>query len=139
MTTGRPPLADNILGPKILQRVEGGVLLALAVVLYARNGGEWWLFALLLLAPDLSALGYLGGNRVGASVYNLFHNYTLPGVLAAYGVLGGSALASSISLIWFAHIGMDRLLGYGLKYANSFGDTHLGRMGKARSAPAQSV
>ena len=56
------------------------------------------------------------------NIYNLFHNYTLPAVLAAYGVLGGNTLAVSLALIWFAHIGMDRLLGYGLKYADSFGD-----------------
>ncbi len=127
-------MSDSVLGPKVLQRVEGGVLLALALLLYARSGGEWWLFALLLLAPDLSALGYLGGNSVGAAIYNLFHNYVLPGVLVAFGVLNGSGLAVWIALIWLAHIGMDRLLGYGLKYPSSFSDTHLGKIGRERRA-----
>lgn len=127
---------DSILGPKVLQRVEGGVLLALAVLLYAKSGGEWWLFALLLLAPDLSAAGYLGGPRLGATTYNLFHNYLLPGALAAFGVLSGGALAVSLALIWFAHIGMDRLAGYGLKYSTSFSETHLGGIGRERQATA---
>lgn len=127
-------MSGNILGPKVLQRIEGGVLLALSVLLYARSGGEWWLFALLLLAPDISALGYLGGSGVGAAVYNLFHNYVLPGVLVAFGVLSGSGLAVWVALIWFAHIGMDRLIGYGLKYPGSFNETHLGRIGRERRA-----
>lgn len=32
--------------------------------------------------------------------------------------------------IWCAHIGFDRALGYGLKYAEGFGFTHLGRIGR---------
>jgi hypothetical protein len=35
-----------------------------------------------------------------------------------------------IAMIWLAHIGFDRALGYGLKYASGFGFTHLGRIGK---------
>ena len=92
------------------------------------------MFAILLLAPDLSALGYLGGSGVGAAVYNLFHNYVLPGVLVAFGVLSGSGLAVWVALVWFAHIGMDRLIGYGLKYPGSFNETHLGRIGRERRA-----
>lgn len=127
-------MSGNILGPKVLQRIEGGVLLALSVLLYGRSGGEWWLFALVLLAPDLSALGYLGGRDLGAAAYNLFHSYLLPGVLVAFGVLSGSGVAVSLALIWFAHIGMDRLIGYGLKYAGSFNETHLGKIGRERRA-----
>jgi hypothetical protein len=130
----QPQVRDSILGPKVLQRVEGGVLLALALLLYGKSGGEWWLFALLLLAPDLSAVGYLGGPGLGAATYNLFHNYLLPGVLAAFGVLSVGALAVWLALIWFAHIGMDRLVGYGLKYPTSFSETHLGRIGRERRA-----
>lgn len=85
-------------------------------------------FALLLLAPDPSILGYAGGPRVGAAVYNLFHAYPLPAVLGAFGLLGGSPLGLAVALVWFAHIGMDRMMGYGLKYPTEFGDTHLGRL-----------
>jgi hypothetical protein len=34
-----------------------------------------------------------------------------------------------IALIWANHIGIDRMLGYGLKYAEGFRFTHLGRIG----------
>ncbi len=101
--------------PTVLLRVEGGVLLALGVLLYWLDGGSWLLFALLFLAPDLSALGYLGGRRVGAAAYNVFHTYAGPVLLAAYGLLGGGQMAISVALIWSAHIAMDRLLGYWLK------------------------
>lgn len=114
--------------PAVLLRVEGAVLLAGSVLLYRLNGGNWALFALLLLAPDVSALGYLAGPRVGAVVYNGFHSYPLPAVLAAVGLLSGSPGAVALALVWFAHIGMDRLLGYGLKYPSGFKDTHLGRV-----------
>ena len=107
--------------PTVLLRVEGGVLLALGVLLYWLNGGGWVLFGLLLFAPGLSALGYLAGPRVGAAAYNLFHTYAVPAPLAAYGLLGGSPAAVSVALVWFAHIAMDRLVGYGLKYPTEFG------------------
>jgi hypothetical protein len=114
--------------PKILLRLEGGTLLAVSLILYGYTGGSWLLFALLILAPDLSALGYLAGNRVGAYIYNLFHIYLLPAILGLYGLLGANTLALQIALIWFAHIGGDRLLGFGLKYPTAFKDTHLDRV-----------
>lgn len=114
--------------PAILLRMEGGVLLAVSASFYWVGGGSWILFALLILAPDVSMLGYLLGARVGTAAYNAVHSYGLPASLVAYGVLAGSPLAVSVALVWFAHIGMDRLVGYGLKYASGFKDTHLGRV-----------
>jgi hypothetical protein len=118
----------GLASPGVLLRVEGIVVLALAVLLYWVNGGSWVLFGVLILAPDLSMLGYLAGRQVGAGVYNAFHSYALPGVLAAGGLFGGSAVAVSLALIWFAHIGVDRAVGYGLKYATGFKDTHMERV-----------
>ena len=109
-------------------RMEGLVLLVLSVLLYWQNGGSWVLFALLSSAPDLSVLGYLAGGRVGVAVYDVFHTHPLPAALAAYGLLGGSSVAVSVALIWFAHIGMDRMVGYGLKYSSGFKETHLQRL-----------
>jgi hypothetical protein len=74
--------------PAVLFRAEGGVLLVLSVLLYLLNGCSWVLFGLLLFAPDLSALGYLAGPRVGAAAYNFFHTYAVPALLAAYSLLG---------------------------------------------------
>jgi hypothetical protein len=77
----------EILGPAFLLRLEGATVLVSSLLLYGMHGGNWWLFVLLLLVPDLSALGYLAGNRIGARCYNFVHTYPLPALLAAYGLL----------------------------------------------------
>jgi len=109
-------------------RVEGLAVLILALLLYARLDYSWVLFALLLLLPDLSFAAYAAGARTGAVVYNIMHSYAIPAVLAIVFLLIDESLA--IPLIWIAHIGMDRALGYGLKYPTGFGSTHLGAIGK---------
>ena len=106
--------------PPVLLRTEGATLLALSVLLYGLNEGGWLLFVLLFLAPDASMLGYLSGSRIGAASYNLFHTYTTPGLLAALGLLAESHPAVSVALVWFAHIGFDRMVGFGLKYPTGF-------------------
>jgi Domain of unknown function (DUF4260) len=120
--------------PTVVLRVEGLALLAAAVFLYARYGDGWLLFAVLLLAPDLSLIGYTAGPAVGAVAYNVGHTTVLPLALAVAGIVAGSEVILSIALIWLAHIGMDRSLGYGLKRTTGFRDTHLGRIGRDRGA-----
>ena len=83
------------------------------------------MFVLLFLVPDMSMLGYLGDRRLGAAIYNLAHTYALPAVLAAYALHQSQPRALDIALIWIAHIGFDRLLGFGLKYQTAFRHTHL--------------
>jgi hypothetical protein len=114
--------------PKLLLHLEGGATAALAVLLYVRAGGGWLLFAVLILAPDLSMFGYVLGPRLGSAVYNAVHNLVLPLALAAAGLLLASQPAVWVALIWTAHIGADRLLGFGLKYPTEFKDTHLARV-----------
>lgn len=120
-------IADAIL----LQRLEGLAALALGVAAYAWLGQSWWIFALLFLAPDLTMLGYLRSPRFGALIYNLGHTYAAPALLALAGLALGP-LAYGLAAIWAAHIGFDRLLGYGLKLETGFEQTHLGPIGKAR-------
>ena len=112
--------------PRLLLRSEGVAILAIAAVLYSRQGQSWWLFLGLLAVPDLGLLGYLIGARAGAVAYDLTHTYAPPAVLALAGVLGGSSLAVALALIWFAHIGMDRSLGLGLRYPDRSRHSHLG-------------
>ena len=97
-------------------------------MLYADSDHTGWLFAVLILAPDLSFLGYLAGTRLGAAAYNLLHNLVLPVALGTTALLADSDAALAIALIWLAHIGVDRLVGYGLKYPTAFKDTHLQRV-----------
>jgi hypothetical protein len=117
-------------GVRAILRLEGAAAFAAAVALYVHAGFSWPLFALLILAPDLAMLPYLIGPRVGAFAYNLVHTYALALPFAVAAFAFGSPVATAIGLIWIAHIGMDRMLGYGLKYPSRFGDTHLGRFGK---------
>lgn len=125
--TGNTQLLQ-IVRPAWLLRIEGAILLIGAAWLYAIYNGNWLLFALLLLAPDLSALGYLRDSHLGATLYNIAHTLVLPAFLIAFGFMLGNMFVVGLALIWFAHIGMDRALGYGLKYATEFKDTHLGRV-----------
>ena len=114
--------------PRRLLHLEGPAVAAGALVLYFDAGNGWLLLVLLALAPDLSMLGYFGGPRVGALAYDLVHTYVGPLALGVVGVLVGADLAMQLALIWAAHIGADRLLGYGLKYPSAFKDTHLQRV-----------
>jgi Domain of unknown function (DUF4260) len=135
MTTGDCIMSGYVTGvPKILLRLEGLVVLAIATAGYFVQHGSWWLFVLLMLAPDLSILGYLLGKKAGAALYNAAHWYALPLVLLAWGAIGQEPQALMIGLVWAGHIGMDRAIGAGLKYADGFGFTHLGQHGARTKA-----
>jgi hypothetical protein len=114
--------------PAVFLRIEGAALFVAAVVLYFNAGYEWWLLLVLLLAPDLSGLGYLLNPRVGAATYDTAHLDAFPLVLGVVGVLADSDLCMKLALIWLAHIGIDRAVGYGLKYPTHHKDTHLQRV-----------
>jgi hypothetical protein len=113
---------------RVLQ-LEGLALLAAALAAYEKQGFGWGWFALLFLAPDLTFAGYLCGPRWGAAAYNAAHSTIGPLALGAAALAAGSAPLEMAALIALAHIGFDRMLGYGLKYATGFGDTHLARRG----------
>ena len=116
--------------PRTLLRLEGLAVLGGALIAYDQSGAGWGAFALLFMLPDLSMLGYLRGARTGALLYNAAHSYLGPAVLTAFGALAPQPVALTGGLIWLAHIGFDRMLGYGLKYPEGFGATHLGRIGR---------
>ena len=111
--------------PRILLHVEGAAILFLSVFFYRETHASWLLFALLFLAPDLFMLGYLANARVGAALYNLVHTTTPPILMIVFSLLSNQQKFLPYALIWLAHIGIDRLLGYGLKYPSQFKDTHL--------------
>ena len=115
--------------PKLLLHIEGCLALVVSLVLYDRAGMGWGRFAMLFLAPDLSIPFYLAGARTGAAVYNAVHTYAGPVALVAAGVAAMRPEWLPYALIWTAHIGFDRMLGYGLKYPTHFRDTHLQRVG----------
>ncbi len=131
MTTPMSPSPMSASGtvtgaPGLILRAEGAAILAVAATAYGTLGFGWWLFALMFLVPDLFMAGYLAGPRVGAWVYNLGHTTLLPLALAAAGWAAGGGSALALGLIWLAHVGFDRLAGYGLKCPDAFRHTHLG-------------
>ncbi|SFJ73372.1 DUF4260 domain-containing protein [Celeribacter neptunius] len=114
------------------QRFEGGV------IFFATSIALWqiglplplWAAALLFFTPDLSFAAYGAGPRVGAVVYNLLHLYAFGALVALIGWLTAAPVALCLGLLWIAHAGFDRVLGYGLKSSEGFGVTHLGRIGR---------
>ncbi len=120
-------------GVKTLLRLEGLTLLAGMTLVYGFWGGPWWLYAVLFFAPDLSFVAYLAGPKIGACVYNAMHTTVVPMAVLTAG-FGFAPYLLWFALIWLAHIGFDRALGYGLKYSAGFGFTHLGRIGREADA-----
>ncbi|MEJ2203904.1 MAG: DUF4260 domain-containing protein [Gemmatimonadota bacterium] len=109
-------------------QLEGAVVLLTAAYAFHALGGAWVWFAVLFLVPDLSILGYLGGPRIGAVVYNVAHTYCVPFVLLLLWLIVPEVVMLRIVTIWVAHIGLDRMLGFGLKDATGFKHTHLQRV-----------
>lgn len=118
---------------RFLLRSEGAVVAVVSAVAYAHLGASWWWFAACWLLPDLSILAYLAGPCWGARGYNAVHSYVLPAVLAGSALLLHAYALLPAALIWANHIGVDRALGFGLKYAPGFEWTHLGRLNKGRA------
>lgn len=121
--------------PKLLLQVEGACIFGSAIWAYSRFGQSWWTFAGLLLVPDLGMAGYIANTRLGAAIYNSFHTETPPLLLLCTALARDNNAVASWSLCWLAHIGMDRMLGYGLKYGTNFGHTHLGDFLGKKAAP----
>ncbi|KFF26836.1 DUF4260 domain-containing protein [Chryseobacterium vrystaatense] len=117
---------------KLQLKLEYFAFLVLGILAFNRTELSWWWFAGLFLTPDISMLGYAVNNKTGAFFYNLFHHLGLAVVI----YLAGSALTlpylQMAGAILFSHSAFDRILGYGLKYPDSFQNTHLGRIGKDR-------
>lgn len=130
-STPNPPFGFAVRGgPLLLLRLEALAALVAAVLAFRALGGGWAHFAWLFLVPDLSILAYVASKRVGSVAYNAAHSYLGPAFLATLGQAIALPECLLLALIWAAHIGMDRALGYGLKYATGFADTHLGRKGR---------
>ncbi len=119
--------------PLLLLRAEGLAVALASGVGFGCLGKSWFLFAGLFFLPDLSLLAYLAGSRFGAAAYNAVHTYLAPILVFGAGAALGSPTGMAIALIWSAHIGFDRALGFGLKYADAFGSTHLGTFGRRRN------
>jgi hypothetical protein len=113
----------------IFQKIESALILAVSTYVYFDLGFSLIAYLLLLFIFDVSMVGYLKSSRVGAYIYNLGHSLTLPVALLLVSWVTGSDMVLGLSLIWFSHVGLDRMLGYGLKLSDGFRKTHLGVIG----------
>jgi hypothetical protein len=115
----------------VVRLEEFGIFL-FSIYLYSTLAYPWWLFPLLLFVPDISMLGYFKDTRAGAVVYNIFHFRAFALMLFVLGDFLSLTLVSLLGVILFAHSSLDRAFGYGLKFADGFGHTHLGTIGSDR-------
>lgn len=115
---------------KNLLKLEEFALFLFCIFLFSKLNLAWWWFPALLLLPDLGMLGYLVNPKVGAFTYNFTHHRLVATIVAVYAIYNGSEHWKLMAIILFAHISFDRVLGYGLKYSDSFKHTHLGFIGK---------
>jgi len=117
--------------PIVFQRIEGLIVFAAAYFFYQRADFSLLWFLILLFSIDISMVGYLAGKKTGALIYNLAHAFVLPLIALVIGVVTENSPLTAFALIWLAHIGLDRALGYGLKFETGFQDTHLGPIGRS--------
>lgn len=115
---------------RLLIRGEEVMMFLLGTYLFSLLDYSWWWFFGLILAPDIGMLGYLMGNKIGATGYNLFHHKGLALVIYLLGIYLSVPLCQLLGIILFSHASLDRIFGYGLKYEKGFKFTHLGEIGK---------
>jgi hypothetical protein len=115
---------------KQLIQLEELAMLLLSIFLFSQLSFAWWWFLVLILAPDISMLGYVAGNKVGALCYNFFHHKAVAIAVYVAGFYLHNEVLQLIGVILFGHSSMDRLFGYGLKTFAGFKFTHLGEIGK---------
>lgn len=111
------------------QRLEGLAILIASLITYFWLGYTWWVFVLLIFLIDITMLGYLFGKEAGAAIYNIGHSLFLPIIVLGFAIVTEASAVLGLTLIWTAHIGLDRSLGYGLKTGKGFEYTHLGKIG----------
>jgi Domain of unknown function (DUF4260) len=115
---------------RTILKLEEFTMFAISVYALYLLKAEWWCYILILIAPDISMIGYLGGNKTGAIIYNLFHHKGIAIAIYITGILWHNEILQIISIILFGHSSLDRMFGYGLKLNEGFKYTHLGTIGK---------
>ena len=115
---------------KITLQLEEAAMFGFSIFLFALTKYSWWVYPAFILAPDISMLGYLVNTKTGAMCYNLFHHKAFALLIFGLGEYFSSSELCLAGIILFGHSSMDRILGYGLKFPDSFQHTHLGWIGK---------
>lgn len=115
---------------KNILKLEELAMFGIAIYALVQLQPVWWWYGIMALGPDISMLGYLGGDRSGAFLYNLFHHKAVAIVVFVIGLITGQLILQLAGIALFGHSSMDRIMGYGLKTNEGFKYTHLGIIGK---------
>jgi hypothetical protein len=115
---------------KTIIKLEELGLFLFSIYLFTLLLFPWWVYPLFFFAPDLSMFGYIGGPRLGAITYNFIHHKAIALGLYVAGVFLHVPVISLIGVLFLGHSSLDRVLGYGLKFGDSFNHTHIGSIGK---------
>jgi hypothetical protein len=117
---------------KIILKLEEAAMAAIGIYLLSiyNLNLSLWVWIILFFTPDIGMLGYLINTRIGAFIYNFFHHKGIAIVLAATGYYFGNDVFTAVGILFFAHASFDRIMGYGLKYEDSFKNTNLGSLEK---------
>ena len=113
---------------KSVLKLEELLQFALGIYLFSTLSYTWWWFLVLILLPDIGMLGYLVNTKTGALTYNVFHHKGLAILMLLIGIYFEIEVMQLIGIILFSHAALDRIFGYGLKYADNFKNTHLGHL-----------
>lgn len=113
---------------KHILQLEGLIIALMSIFFYLELGGDVIFFIILWLVPDMGMIGYIISKKIGSLTYNITHTYTIPIILLSYTLLSNLGLGVQVSLIWISHIGLDRFLGYGIKYPDKFKNTHMNKI-----------
>lgn len=107
-------------------KLEEAAMFGFSIYLFHQTNFAWWWYLALILIPDIGMLGYIVGNKVGAITYNLFHHKAIAIIMVCLGWYMSNEWMELTGIVLFGHSSMDRIMGYGLKYFDSFQHTHLG-------------
>lgn len=119
---------------KLTLKLEELAMTAIAIYFFTVHdlGLPAWLWFILFFAPDIGILGYLINTKIGAITYNTFHHKGIAIALVALGFFISTEALIAIGILLFAHSSFDRIWGYGLKFPDSFKNTHLGSLEKTK-------
>ncbi|WP_310587204.1 DUF4260 domain-containing protein [Flectobacillus major] len=110
---------------KTLLKLEELAQFVAGIILFNYLPYAWWYFLVLILLPDIGMLGYLINTKTGAWIYNLFHHKAVALTILTIGYYQHNHILLLVGVILWSHAAMDRLMGYGLKYEDSFKHTSL--------------
>lgn len=115
---------------KNILKLEELAMLALSIYLFILLKVDWWWYLALFFVPDVGFLGYTVNPKIGALTYNFLHHKGVMIALYLGGIYFQNEVLQLIGIVFFGHAAFDRVFGYGLKYNDSFNNTHLGKIGK---------